>query len=396
MTTTNSLVQTLLDGHTTADQEHEVLAVIEAMPGAELNELLDDETAERLMDSMDNRLFGPDNHARLVQVLERRRPELDLYALAAIVRALQSGRTGTQDEHRIADIICQLQGFDLTKFKNIVSLRKDQHDLEGLVYIAIDDKDVRQRILDHIAEQAASVPRTEAKVMSDIDDTIFCKLHDKRYPKGVVYPGALAFQEALDLGPGDQPISMGDITFVTARPGDVFGLIAQHSRESLTKAGIADLTMLSGSLFSLRSLDAMAGKKVANIEHYVELFPEYRMVFMGDSGQGDVKVGEQIWERFGDVVQGVFIHDVVDTPDDKRAEWAAKRIWFHDTYVGAAAKALELGLISAKGLRTVIDEATQELGQIEFEDDEQRRRMQDLFARDTAMAEQSLATRLPR
>ncbi len=396
MTTTNSLVQTLLDGHTTADQEHEVLAVIEAMPAAELNELLDDETAERLMDSMDNRLFGPDNHARLVQVLERRRPELELHALAAIVRALQSGRTGIEDEHRIADIICHLQGPELTKFKNIVSLRKDQHDLEGLVYIAIDDNDVRQRILDHIAEQAASVPRTGAKVLSDIDDTIFCKLHDKRYPKGIVYPGALAFQEALDLGPDDQPISMGDITYVTARPGDVFGLIAHHSRESLNKAGVADLTMLSGSLFSLRSLDAMAGKKVANIEHYVELFPEYHLIFMGDSGQGDVKVGERILERFGDVVRGVFIHDVVDTTDDKRAEWAAKRIWFHDTHVGAAAKALELGLLSAEGLRTVIDEATQELGQIQFEDDEQRQWMQDLFARDTAMAERSLATRLPR
>lgn len=391
MSTTNDLVKALLEGHTNADQEAEVIQVIAQMPAQELNTLLDDETADRLFSSVDNRLFGPDNHTRLLEVLDQRRAELDLHALAALVHGWQTGRTGRDEERRIADIFCSLSGNELTHFKNIIALRKDHHDLEGLVFLGIDDEATRQRILDHIAQQAAGSPRLEAKVLSDIDDTVFCKLHDKRYPKGTLYPGVLAFQEALDDGPRDQPLSDGDLTFVTARPGDFFGLVENHSRESLRKAGIADMSLLSGSLFALRTKDAMAGKKIENISHYCQLFPEYHMVWMGDSGQGDPLVGERAWQEFPEVMRGVFIHDVVDTPEDERAEWAAKKVFFHDTYLGAAAKALELGLVSRAGVRRVVEEADEALVQVDWDDDQQRERMLALFERDRAVVEQALA-----
>ena len=37
------------------------------------------------------------------------------------------------------------------------------------------------------------------KVLSDIDDTIFCALHDRRYPRRSVYPGVRAFLDAVDM-----------------------------------------------------------------------------------------------------------------------------------------------------------------------------------------------------
>ncbi|MEL4505759.1 phosphatase domain-containing protein [Luteococcus sp. H138] len=387
MTAELSLTRELLAHRTGEQDENRILGLIESLEPHELNELLTEQGAERLFSAMDDRIFGADNRSALLElVAQRRAGDLELHARAAVIHALQTGRTSDDEEARIADLLCAVHGDELTHLKNILNLRNDHHDLEGLVFIDLDDASVRERILQHFAVEAQGQQFTEAKVLSDIDDTVFCKLHDKRYPRGTLYPGVLAFQEALDKGPDDDPKSLGDLTFVTARPGDFFGLVENHSRESLKRAGIADLSLMSGSLFSLFTLDSMAGKKLENISHYTQLFPEYRMTFMGDSGQGDVRVGEKLWELYPGAMDAVFIHDVVDTPDEERAEHAEHQVWFHDTYVGAANKALELGLISRAGRDHVVDEAQRALEQIKWEDAAQRDRMTALFQRDITAA----------
>lgn len=385
MTSDLELVRELLAHRTGDDEEGRILALLRALDADELNDLLDEKTADRLFGAMDNHLLGRRNRdAAIDLVAVQRAGELGLHARAAVIYGLQTGRTGRRGEQAIAGLMCAVHGEELTHLKNIINLRKDHHDLEGLVFKDLDDQDIRQQVLDHIQEQAKGVEATEAKVLSDIDDTVFCKLHDKRYPKGTLYPGVLAFQEALDMGPHDDPKSIGDLTFVTARPMDFFGLVENHSRESLKKAGVADLSVLSGSLFSLVSLDSMAGKKLENIEHYVQLYPEYRMTFMGDSGQGDVQVGERLWQEHADAMDAVFIHDVVGTDEEVRAAHAEHRVWFHDTYVGAASKALELGLISQTGWRKVVGEAQQALDTIPWESDAQEQRIRQLVERDLA------------
>ena len=387
MTADLTLVRDLLAERTGSETETRILAVLQDLDASQLNALLgDDELADRLFDALDDRLLGgPDNHSALVQLLAvERRDELDLHARANLVHGLQIGRTTDEEEELIASLLCEVTGRELTHLKNIMNLRNDHHDLEGLLFVDIDSEPVREQILRHFAANAPRQQVTEAKVLSDIDDTVFCKLHDKRYPKGVIYPGVLAFQEALDQGPHDDPMSVGDLTFVTARPMDVLGLLENHSRESLKKAGIADLSVLSGSVFGLLTLDRMASKKIENIDHYVRIFPEYRISFMGDSGQGDVKVGEKLWELHPDVVDAVFIHDVKQTPQAERDAHAEHRIWFHDTYVGAANKALELGLISPRGWQHVVDEAREGIAAMEWEDAEQEQQILTLLERDVA------------
>ncbi|SJN38119.1 phosphatase domain-containing protein [Luteococcus japonicus] len=379
------LVRELLAHSTGEDEEGRLLALLRALDTEELNELLDDHTADRLLGALDNHLLGSRNRDAVIDLVAvQRAGELDLHSRAAVIYGLQTGRTGHRGEEAIAGLVCAVEGAELTHLKNIVNLRSDHHDLEGLVFKDLDDRDIRQRVLDHIHAQAQGMPVTEAKVLSDIDDTVFCKLHDHRYPRGTLYPGVLAFQEALDMGPDDDPLSIGDLTFVTARPMDFFGLVENHSRESLKKAGVADLSVMSGSPFSLLSLDTMAGKKLENIAHHVQLYPEYRMTFMGDSGQGDVQVGERLWQEFPEAMDAVFIHDVVDTGIQARREHAEHRVWFHDTYVGAAAKALELGLISRTRWKHVVDEAAQALEEIVWDSGEQEAAMRVLFERDLA------------
>ncbi|TJZ95381.1 DUF2183 domain-containing protein [Dermacoccus nishinomiyaensis] len=385
MGVTLDLVNSLLDGPTGRRDEKQILTLLREAPGAELNDVLENVDAAKLFDDMDDRLIGPDNATALIELLTRtRRHELSMAAQVAVIHGMQGGATSAAMEGAIRDMLLAHTGNDLTHLKNTLNLAKGRHDLEGLVFADIDDDAIRAEILDHFAASSSLEGERQAKTLSDIDDTALAKIHETRYPRGTVIPGIIAFYEALDLGPRDAPLSRGDLTFVTARPADALGLMKSYSRESLTKAGFADLSIMTGSIFHLATHDAMAAKKVANIAHYATLFPEYDLVFVGDSGQGDIAVGEQILQAHGDVVKAVFIHDVVALDAGRRAELAAKGIWVVDTYVGAAAKAHELGLISEAGVQRVIDETHRLLDDVEWGSSEQERAMRELVERDAS------------
>lgn len=380
------LIVTLLQGHTDRKEEAHVLELLREASAPTLDKVLREVDAAQLFRSLDDRLLGPANHAALRDLLVERIGELSIAAQANVAYGLQAGITGRADEEAISAIFHARKGIELTQLKNQMNSRTDAHDLEGLVFGDIDDEGIRVEILDHIAEQAAGVHTGESKVLCDIDDTVICALHDDRYPKGTIYPGILALLEALDRGPDDEPFSTGDLTFVTARPGDALGIIENHTRSSLRRAGIATHSVLTGTLSALVTHDLMAGQKIANIDHYRQLFPEYRKLFIGDSGQGDVRVGELLLERFGDVVDIVVIHDVVGTPEDERATHAAAGIHFVDTYIGAARLMHERGLIAEAGLERVISESYAALDAIAWRSPEQRAAIQALLDRDVAPA----------
>lgn len=380
------LIVTLLQGHTDRKEEAHVLELLREASAPTLDKVLREVDAAQLFRSLDDRLLGPANHAALRDLLVERIGELSIAAQANVAYGLQAGITSRADEEAISAIFHARKGIELTQLKNQMNSRTDAHDLEGLVFGDIDDEGIRAEILDHIGEQAAGVHTGESKVLCDIDDTVICALHDDRYPKGTIYPGVLALLEALDRGPDDEPFSTGDLTFVTARPGDALGLIENHTRSSLRRAGIATHSVLTGTLSALVTHDLMAGQKIANIDHYRQLFPEYRKLFIGDSGQGDVRVGELLLERFGDVVDIVVIHDVVGTPEDERATHAAAGIHFVDTYIGAARLMHERGLIAEAGLERVISESYAALDAIAWRSPEQRAAIQALLDRDAAPA----------
>ena len=137
----------------------------------------------------------------------------DVQAKAALVRALQLGRTGSKDEAKILEIFLATHGPALTELKNAIEASGDHRDLLQLLWSDIDDLVIREAILAHFAKEAS--PTGELKVLSDIDDTFYANWKDARYPKGTIYPGVRQFYGELG----------GDLAFVTARPNDRVGLI---------------------------------------------------------------------------------------------------------------------------------------------------------------------------
>jgi hypothetical protein len=293
--------------------------------------------------------------------------EYDISGQADLIHTLATG--GSREcQSEIVRFLLSNNGADLTRLKNRINATDDHRDFDFVLHEVIEDDVAREQVLAHVKEEAAKVRGPEVKVLSDVDDTAFASLNDGRFPKGTQYPGVVAFWAALDRGPTDRPFSLGDLVLVTARPGSSLGIVERRLINKMHAAGVGDLSVLTGSLTHLFTHSRMAHKKLENIERFHEEFGEYHLVFVGDSGQGDVLVGRELRKRLGDVVLGVFIHNVNYTQQAERRQAADEGIWFFDTYVGAALKAFQQNLISEAGLRNVIQVTLTEQQQIEWQD----------------------------
>lgn len=188
------LLRELLSGRPNAQTQRVIVDLLVRADAEQLSEMLaDPKLTDRLVGVMSAARFGPSHFDELIELLGvRRRAELDQPARAALIHALQTGRTSRRDELIVRDLFTDVMGADLTVLKNLIDATPNHHDLEELIYRDIDSNEIRQQMLAHIAVQATAVTDLEAKVLSDIDDTTICSLHDRRFPKGVVYPGVVA------------------------------------------------------------------------------------------------------------------------------------------------------------------------------------------------------------
>ncbi|MGK3988751.1 phosphatase domain-containing protein [Sorangium sp. So ce136] len=348
--------------HTDRQDERRILEILAGATATELDQLLLELDLRALLGDVDDRLIGPDNRAALLELLTAERlGDLGIPARAALASALQRGRTGRLDEQALRRIWLGTRGADVTRLKNALDGRGGYHDLHQLFYHDIDDGPLREELLAHIAREAVavsgSVSSREVKILSDIDDTFYANWKDARYPKKTVYPGVLQFYAELDRGPGAAPGRPGDLTFVTARPGDRLGLIEDATLRALAARGQLAATVLAGSFTRLVGNRTIAEKKLENFVEYRRLYPEYDFVFVGDSGQGDIHFGQRMLELAPEAVKAVFIHDVVATPELARLDLAVGGVRLFDTYIGAALEALELGLLGPEGAARVAEAA---------------------------------------
>ena len=365
-----------------AAAEEAMLALLRGASTAELNDMICGNEMHRLFAGVDDHWFGPHNRDALVQLLARdRRAELSVMSAAGVIYGLQRGWATASDQAAIRDMLLATRGEELTRLKNQINDRVDHYDLEGLVFEHL-DAGVRGEVLAHVAAEASGVDTGQAKVLIDIDDTTISSIHERLYPRGTVYPGALELFEGLDLGATPPPFSTDDLIFVTARPTDALGIIHDATSRSLRKAGVAKLAIETGTVLGMFTKRGMADGKLANIRQIRALYPEYRLIFLGDSGQGDVLVADDLLAEHPDAV--AFIHDVVDTPEAERDAHAARGVHFFDTYVGAASMARGLGLVSADRLELIAEHARESFNRVRFHSDAAADAARALLERDLA------------
>jgi hypothetical protein len=382
-------IRSLVDGFTSIGAEERVLELLRDLDDAQLDDLLSDaDFADELFDSLENHAHHPHRAELSILLSKHRLGAFSLQSKANLIHAL----VGVGQERAIAEALLNTGGQELTELKNRINAFWDDRDFDHTVTRGIHSDELRATVLDHIHTEAAKVVGPEVKVLTDVDDTAFSSIHDPDYPRGTLYPGVLAFWKALDEGPGERPFSLGDLVFVTARPGTNLGIVERNLIAKLRKIGVGEHSVLIGGFGHIFTHDSMAKLKVRNIRRFHNLFGEYRLVFVGDSGQGDLKAAIKLRRKIPQALVAAFIHDVSGIDATERAELAANRIWVFDSYPGAAAIAHQQGLISADGLSWVLESARNEQAQIDWDSPEQQHRADATFNRDLVAAHAQLAT----
>lgn len=371
----------LTDGwRTGTDAEAQVLKILRETPEGGLDAVLADLDVDKVVGDVDDHLWGPAHRTELLDLLlVERVGELSTESLAQVLSALHKGPTPRSHQEAITRVLMSLRGSLFHDLKYRLNSTGDYHDLEHLVFDDIDE-DLRARLLEHFAEQALVDPTSDLRVLCDIDDTLTCAIHDDRYPRGTIYPGVVELLSVLDDGAAQEPNRAGDLTFVTARPGGPRGLVEQYTRNHLSGLGLPPHSVLGGSLLNLHTKAAIAERKVQNMERDRLLFPECRMVFIGDSGQADGQVGAQMFRSAPEHVVGTLLHNVTDLSVQEREAYAAQGVHVFDTYAGAAAHALRLGLIRPDQAQEVVDATRSGLELVELSAEQRARLERDLAA----------------
>lgn len=230
------------------------------------------------------------------------------------LRALAPKLRPTSDatEQKMVCLFLSVGSADLSRFKFQLEYDGDDKDLVEYVFHDIDRHEYQRIIIAHFN---TSLRERRVKVLTDVDDTLFANLvdADKRYKKGTVYPGVVEFYQSL----GQEPAAETGIpiTTLSARPNLLIGPSEEDTLRDVRKLTQDRLRpsgqsgkLVSSSLGTLRTLIREQNKdvfnrviarlpvnnenrigqvKFANCQHFAAVYPEYRYVFVGDSGQGD-------------------------------------------------------------------------------------------------------------
>lgn len=270
---------------------------------------------------------------RRAQVLDERlrSAALTLADKIAALRKLapREDPTDERKELRMSRLMLSIAPNDLPLFKLALEYDGDYKDIEEYLFHDIDRQAHRNPVLAHLRQ----APRQGGiKVLSDVDDTLYANLLDKRYPKKTLYPGVLAFYDALKREP--HATLATPVTFLSARPNPVAGKLEEDSLRSLITLTDSKLcpSALSGDIGSsaLGTLESVlrdklddalhdavpdgkeqeiAQVKFRNFSRFADVYLEYRHVFVGDSGQADALTARLMLKSAAPVIT-TFIHDI--------------------------------------------------------------------------------------
>jgi hypothetical protein len=335
----------LLEKRTDGHDRQRILQLFRPLAPEQFAEVVHGVDLGRLLRALNWRAWGSDSRAEFLSLLEKFVTALNLDTKVLLANLLADGPTSFREEKVLRAIFLSEVGSGLTALKLRIDGSEVGHDLLGLLTGDIDAPELRFDILKHFRDQAA-LPKDSAqrplRVVSDIDDTLYSSLKDARYPKGTIYKGVLElFGSISDLPP----------IFLTARPELVSSLLERLTHKQLRRYGLEKPTVLSGSLPGLMGHRRMAEQKARTLISYTEMYPEFRFVFFGDSGQGDMAFAESLLATPESVIERAFIHRLSGA--HAGAKTSNTRIHLYSDYAEAAEQMFALGYLPAESLSKV-------------------------------------------
>ena len=289
------------------------------------------------------------------------------------------------------------------------------YSITNIIFDKLDESE-RKDVLDHIQKVCKRVPK-KWHILTDIDDTIKVSSTggtNVKYKNHTVYPGVVSFYDKIIKTDTDF------VTLLSARPE----ILAKGSRKDISKELHQNVDMLTGKFIDMpgaicdmvkrkcvsitpsfaheiskviynyptklthisgseptewyNNYKKMGTTKFESILKYISIFPEFKFIFIGDSGQGDLICANKINQQGSDFpVKASFIHNILkareltthydrnyDGPIDSmlmigeplRKKLKKKNIYLFNNYIDLAGYTSCLGLLNSTDLERVISE----------------------------------------
>jgi hypothetical protein len=232
------------------------------------------------------------------------------------------------------------------------------------------------------------------QVISDVDDTLKSSGGvnvagvalggiDVQYERGDFYPGVAQFMLELSQrrSDGSSTQTPPKVAILTARAEEFkvalelkdTSKLAVAFREAGEAANIQDWGLgpvLYGSVAEWIVQDRKGLRKFSNFERLLEQDPTgtiLQYIYVGDTGELDQEAGETMVREYPQAVKAVFLHVVSDAPNPNVPPPKiinGRPIIFFRTYVGAAAKATQMRLMTEEGLQRVMAAAEEKLSTV--------------------------------
>lgn len=244
--------------------------------------------------------------------------------------------------------------------------------------------DVRLTLLDPVddapAEAVARVlvppPDAEFGVISDLDDTVIQTgaTNKLRFARVVllnnastrqVFPGVGAFYQALQSGPDQR--AQNPLFYVSSSPWNLylqFNGTLKHRDVPEGPIFLKDFGIDPGKFIKSGHHD----HKLSHITRLLDFYPDLPFVLVGDSGQEDPEIYQQVVASHPGRIRAVLVRDVTDPARDRAVRHIARDLAMRgvpmhlvaDT-AEAARAAADLGLIAPEAVETVLQAAAEEV-----------------------------------
>lgn len=171
------------------------------------------------------------------------------------------------------------------------------------------------------AEVMVPVPESMFGIISDIDDTILISHSTSFFKKlrlmllknastRLPFEGVAAFYRALHTN-GSDGEHFNPIFYVSSSEWNLYDLLVDFCKNQNIPKGMFMLHDLKVGLFKLfRSGRGKHDHKSRKIKHILETFDKLGFILIGDSGQQDPEIYQQIVNIYPDRIKAIYIRDV--------------------------------------------------------------------------------------